>query len=68
MSGGADAIAGAVERMHRKLHRRCGQAPALIMSGGAAVKLDSITDLQFETVDTLIFEGLLHLQAKRLAL
>jgi type III pantothenate kinase len=65
MSGGADAVAGAVERMHRKLTRRCGQPPALIMSGGAAVKLDSISDLPFETVETLIFEGLLHLEAKR---
>ena len=68
MSGGADAIAGAVERMHRRLLQRCGEAPALIMSGGAAVKLASITDLPFETVETLIFEGLLHLQSKRLVL
>ena len=68
MSGGADAIAGAVERMHRKLRGRCGEPPTLIMSGGAAVKLASITDLPFETVETLIFEGLLHLQSKRLAL
>jgi len=65
MSGGADAVAGAVERMHRKLTQRCGQAPVLIMSGGAAVKLDSISDLPFETVDTLIFEGLLHLEAAK---
>lgn len=68
MSGGADAIAGAVERMHRKLLRRTGQAPLLIMTGGAAVKLAPITDLEFETIDTLIFEGLLQLQSKRLAL
>jgi len=68
MSGGADAIAGAVERMHRKLLRRTGQAPMLIMTGGAAVKLVPILDLPFETVDTLIFEGLLQLQSRRLAL
>ena len=68
MSGGSDAIAGAVERMHRKLLARTGQAPALIMTGGAAVKLTPITDLPFETVDTLIFEGLLQLQSHRLAL
>ena len=68
MSGGSDAIAGAVERMHRKLERHTGQAPALIMSGGAAVKLDSSTELHAEMVDTLIFDGLLQLQAKRLAL
>ena len=68
MSGGSDAIAGAVERMHRKLSLHCGEAPALIMSGGAAVKLVTLTDLPFETVDTLIFEGLLQLQSHRLAL
>jgi type III pantothenate kinase len=69
MSGGADAIAGAVERMHRKLRSRTGVAPALIMTGGAAVKLAPIiTELAFETVDTLIFEGLLQLQSHRLAL
>ena len=68
MSGGADAIAGAVDRMHRKLEKITGVKPELIMSGGAAVKLISITDLHVEMVDTLIFDGLLHLQAKRLAL
>ena len=68
MSGGADAIAGAIERMHRKLSQRTGQAPVLIMTGGAAVKLAPITDLAFETIDHLIFEGLLQLQSRRLAL
>jgi type III pantothenate kinase len=68
MSGGADAIAGAVERMHRRLQGRTGAEPALIMSGGAAVKLAPITGLPFETVDTLIFDGLLQLQSHRLAL
>ena len=68
MSGGADALAGAVERMYRKLRQRCGEEPALLMSGGAAVKLAPITELPFETVDTLIFDGLLQLQSHRLAL
>ena len=68
MSGGSDAIAGAVERMYRKLLARTGQQPVLIMTGGAAVKLSPITNLPFETVDTLIFEGLLQLQSHRLAL
>ncbi len=65
MSGGAHAIAGAVERIHRKLSQVSGQPPMLLMTGGAAVKLAPITDLQFETVDTLIFEGLQRLQADR---
>ncbi|MDQ6627127.1 MAG: type III pantothenate kinase [Pseudomonadota bacterium] len=68
MSGGADAIAGAVDRMHRKLGRRTGQAPVLFMSGGAASKLAPMTDLPVEMVETLIFDGLLQLQSKRLAL
>ena len=68
MSGGSDAIAGAVERMHKKLLKRSGEAPALLMTGGAAVKLAPITDLPFETVDSLIFDGLLQLQSHRLAL
>jgi type III pantothenate kinase len=68
MSGGAHAIAGAVERMHRRLLAHSGRQPVLLMTGGAAVKLAPITDLPFETVDTLIFEGLLALQSHRLAL
>jgi len=68
MSGGAHSIAGAVERMYRRLRRYSGEKPVLLMSGGAAVKLAPITDLAFDTVDTLIFEGLLALQAHRLAL
>jgi len=68
MSGGADAIAGAVDRMRRKLAARCGSEPVLMMTGGAAVKLSPITEHSFETVDTLIFEGLLQLQSHRLAL
>ncbi len=38
------------------------------MTGGAAVKLTPILDLPFETVEMLIFEGLLQLQSHRLAL
>ena len=68
MSGGAHAMAGAIERMHRRLKSRTGQQPLLLMSGGAAVKLAPIIDVPYETADTLIFDGLLQLQAHRLAL
>jgi len=68
MSGGAHALAGAIERIHRKLVMRCGAEPLLLMTGGAAVKMGPITDLPFETVDSLIFDGLLALQSHRLAL
>lgn len=67
MSGGTFAIVGAIERMYRHLCEREGstQAPALFMTGGAAPKIASTTDLAFEVVDTLIFEGLLTLAAER---
>ncbi len=68
MSGGSNAIAGAIERQVRRLQARSGPEPLLLMTGGAAVKLSPITELPFETVDTLIFEGLLLMQARRLAL
>ena len=68
MSGGANAIAGAIERQHRKLMLRTGAEPLLYMTGGAAVKLAPITELDFETVDALIFDGLRAVQAHRLAL
>jgi type III pantothenate kinase len=67
MSGGTNAIAGAIERQYRRLRRIAGHEPMLLISGGAAVKLGPTLDIPFETVDTLIFEGLLHLQAGRLA-
>ena len=68
MSGGVNAIAGAIERQTRRLQALTGQAPLLLMTGGAAAKLAPITDLPFETLDMLIFEGLLVMQSKRLAL
>jgi len=68
MSGGAEAIAGAVERQARRLQAHTGVEPLMFMTGGAAVKLVPITDLPFATVETLIFEGLLMIQSKRLAL
>jgi type III pantothenate kinase len=68
MSGGANAIAGALERQARKLQARTGQSPLMLIGGGAAAKLVPITDLPFEAVDSLIFEGLLLMQSYRLAL
>jgi len=66
MSGGAHALAGAIERIHQRLVRRCGGVePLRLMTGGAAVKMAPITDLPFETVDALIFDGLLALEADR---
>ncbi|MBL8331586.1 MAG: type III pantothenate kinase [Rubrivivax sp.] len=68
MSGGANAIAGAIERQHRLLSQRTGLQPLLLMAGGAAPKLAPTLNVPFEVVDTLLFEGLLTLQSRRLAL
>jgi type III pantothenate kinase len=68
MSGGVNAMAGAVERMYRKLKARTGQEPVLLMSGGASPKLSPVTDLKIEVVERLVFDGLLALQSHRLAL
>jgi type III pantothenate kinase len=65
MSGGSNAMAGAIERQARRLRERCGEEPLLLMTGGAAVKLAPITDLQFEVIDSLIFDGLLMLAQHR---
>jgi len=66
MSGGAHALAGAIERIHRRLVARSeGVEPLRLMTGGAAVKMAPITDLPFETVDGLIFDGLLALERDR---
>jgi type III pantothenate kinase len=67
MSGGANAIAGAIERQYKRLAHRAGHAPLLLLAGGAAVKVGPTLDLPFEMVDALVFEGLLHLQAARAA-
>ncbi|MBL8326969.1 MAG: type III pantothenate kinase [Rubrivivax sp.] len=67
MSGGANAIAGAIERQYRRLEQRAGHPPLLLLAGGAAVKVGPTLELPFEMVDTLVFEGLLHLQAQRSA-
>jgi type III pantothenate kinase len=65
MSGGSNAMAGAIERQARRLRERTGAEPLLLMTGGAAQKLSGITDLHFEVVDSLIFDGLLMLHQHR---
>ncbi len=61
MSGGTDAIAGAIERSLRRLHAHTGRQPLLIMSGGAVSRLSHVHELPARVVENLIFEGLLTL-------
>jgi type III pantothenate kinase len=64
-SGGTYAITGAIERMHRHLRARCDAAPHTILTGGAAWKVAPYLNLEHELIDSLIFDGLLALQASR---
>lgn len=61
MSGGTDAIAGAIERTLRRLREQTGREPLLIMSGGAVSRLSHVHELQATVAENLIFEGLLTL-------
>jgi type III pantothenate kinase len=61
MSGGTDAIAGAIERVMQRLKKHTGREPRLLISGGAAVRLVNIESLRATVVENLIFEGLLAL-------
>ena len=63
MTGGADAIAGAVERMYMRLAKHCGAAPVLVITGGAAPKLIPSLQIANTLQEQLIFEGLLTIAA-----
>jgi type III pantothenate kinase len=65
-SGGTYAIAGAVERMVQHLRRRCVAEPACFMTGGAGWKMAPHMSVQFELVESLIFDGLLQIAKGRL--
>jgi len=64
-SGGTYAITGAIERMGRHLRERCGEAPVALMTGGAGWKVAPWLDMQHELIESLIFDGLLHIQSQR---
>ena len=64
-SGGTYAIAGAVERMVQHVRARCGAEPACYMTGGAGWKMAPSMAVNFELVDSLIFDGLLEVAMRR---
>ena len=66
-SGGTYAIAGAVECMVQHVRNHCGGEPLCIMTGGAGWKMAPAMTRPFELVDNLIFDGLLHMAARRFA-
>ncbi len=64
-SGGTFAIAGAVERMVQHLRDRCGVMPTCYMTGGAGWKMAPHLMTPCELVDSLIFDGLVHIAHTR---
>lgn len=64
-SGGTYAIAGAVERMVQHIRQHCGAEPKCFMTGGAGWKMAPSMTRQFELVENLIFDGLLHIAQQR---
>lgn len=64
-SGGTYAIAGAIERMVQHLRSHCRQEPVCYMTGGAGWKMAPHMSVPFELVDSLIFDGLLEIAARR---
>ena len=64
-SGGTYAITGAIERMHRLLAAHCGRSPHCIVTGGAGWKVAPVLTIDYELIDTLIFDGLLTVAAQR---
>lgn len=65
-SGGTFAIAGAVQRMVENLRRHCGAEPVVYMTGGAGWKMAPSMSTEVELVESLIFDGLLHIASQRL--
>ena len=64
-SGGTYAIAGAVECMVRNVRQHCGVEPACFMTGGAGWKMAPSLSVEFELVESLIFDGLLVIAQER---
>jgi type III pantothenate kinase len=67
-SGGTFAIAGAVQRMVDNLRKHCREEPVVYMTGGAGWKMAPSMSTAVELVDGLIFDGLLEIAHRRLAL
>jgi type III pantothenate kinase len=67
-SGGTYAIAGAIERMVQHVRRHCGAEPACFVTGGAGWKMSPHIAVNFDLVESLIFDGLLEIAQRRFAI
>lgn len=64
MTGGALAIAGAARQMHERLGRLEHDTPLVLLTGGAAPKLELALGLAHVNVEHLVFEGLQGIAAE----
>lgn len=64
MSGALCAAAGAVRAMLERLERRCGQRPALLLTGGGAPALEPLLPSDALPVPRLVLEGLVRMAAQ----
>ena len=64
-SGGTFAIIGAIERMRHHLVALTGVEPRVLVTGGAGWKVAPYLEFTHDIVDTLIFDGLLVLNADK---
>ncbi|GGY16006.1 type III pantothenate kinase [Paludibacterium paludis] len=65
-SGALDAMAGAIERMRRKLAERTGrELPRAILTGGDARRVAGMLAGKVDIVDNLVLEGILRVASAR---
>ena len=64
-SGGTYAIAGAIEQMVQHLRARTGTEPVCLMTGGAGWKMEPYISTPFELIESLMFDGILHVASVR---
>ena len=64
MTGGALAIAGAARQMHERLGRVEQRTPLVLLTGGAAPKLELALGLAHDSVEHLVFDGLQGIAAE----
>lgn len=63
-TGGIQAACGAVMRMVDALARHEGQAPQVVLSGGASRELSPHLALPHEIIDTLVLDGLIGITTR----
>lgn len=67
LSGALCAAAGAVRAMMERVEQRCGEAPALLLTGGGAPALQALLPGPVQHVPWLVLEGLVSIASQERA-